>query len=204
MKTVTVKVSFGSYSDSKLDFQSKTILQMMKENLNFPDPVPAYADVEAARKAFSDALAPARSGDRAAIAVKNANKEVLCKMLQRMGYYVNMVAMDDQAVLLTSGFTLEKQGTPSPFAAPSDVTVMNGPSGQMIVGVGSAPGAKSFVYQYTTDPVTEKSVWVSEGSTLKKHMFKNLTPGVKLWFRVVAVGAYAQQLASLPVEAIVI
>ena len=123
-----------------------------------------------------------------------------------MATYVNLTAMGDPAVLLTSGFILESEGgTPVEPETPQDVIVMNGSnSGDIVVGVGIAIGAKSFVYQYTTDPVTEQSVWTSEGSTLKKHTFRGLTPGTRLWFRVIAVGRQAQQRVSKAVEAIVI
>jgi hypothetical protein len=178
----------------------------MKNNVNFPSPVPTYAEVEAAWAAFSESLPLARSGSRSSIATKNANKAVFAQKLQRMATYVNLTAMGDAAVLLTSGFVLEKEnGAHVEPETPQDILVMNGlNSGDMMIGVGIAVGAKSFIFQYTTDPVTEKSVWVSEGSTLKRHTFRNLVPGSRLWFRVIAVGIGAQQRISKAIEAIVV
>jgi hypothetical protein len=50
-------------------------------------------------------------------------------------------------------------------------------------------GDRSFVYEYTADPLTDASVWASQMNTLKTHLITGLKPLSKVWVRVTAIGA---------------
>jgi hypothetical protein len=206
MAIPTVNISFNGYSDQRLNLETLNILDKMDKNPNFPDATPYYNDVKDAQTTYSASLPPAIDGSRADIAIKNANKAVLADKLQRLAMYVNVAANGNMAALLTTGIQVRKEKSAQPdLGKPEGVKAVNGKnSGEMNVTVADAVGASSFMYQYTLDPITDDSVWISEGDTAKKHTFYGLTPGTKVWFRVVAIGRYSQQMISEVVAAIVI
>ena len=49
-------------------------------------------------------------------------------------------------------------------------------------------GAKTYMYQYTRDPLTEDSQWETVYSTQCKKVITNLPLGVKYLFRMAAIG----------------
>ena len=146
----------------------------------------------------------AQSGDRALIAAKNQKKEALTTTLFKLANYVNLTAVGNLAALLSTGMELAKDRTPSVLTKPA-ISVANGQNpGEMIVYVDSVDGSTSFMYQYTVDPVTDSSVWSSQGNNTRSYTFTGLESGKKFWFRVAAVGTNSQQLLSEVVSAMVL
>lgn len=46
------------------------------------------------------------------------------------------------------------------------------------------PGAKSYLYQYITEPVTAESVWENSNGTVSKTVFKNLQSSDRYYVRI--------------------
>jgi hypothetical protein len=80
-----------------------------------------------------------------------------------------------------------------------DLTVTIQQAGQAVTSVKRVAGAKAYVHQYTTDPLTSESVWVNKVTTGSSHTFTGLTSKEKYWFQVIAVGINDQQMATMPV-----
>lgn len=193
----TVKTSYYSLSDKNLVTMGGTVVANMEKNEDFPDPKPTWTILSEQYKVYMDAVMKAKSGDRATIAVKNASKDLFCQSLQRTAFYVNMVAMDVPEKLLLSGLELVKPSTPSVLSQPTDVSVANLTNpGSVMVKVGNKGNASSLIVQYTSDPVTDKSVWQSKGTTRKSCTIAGLPIGSRIWFRVVGVGKNEQQMVS--------
>lgn len=188
MKKTTLNLSFGKFSDGLLEMKGLTIYAAMDGNVYYAKPNPPLADVDAAIKAFSAALIAAASGDRYQIAEKNKARKALEAILRRLGNYVMMTAGDDREMLITSGFDLRKDPESSTLGTPQIVSVTSGKNpGEIVVKV-SGTDASSFIYEYTTDPVTENSVYAQVVSTKKTQLIKGLKPVTKIWLRVTAIG----------------
>ena len=180
------------------------VVTNMEKNEDFPEPKPAWAVLNEQYKTYVDAVIKAKSGDRAQIAVRNAAQEIFCQSLQRTAFYVNMVAMDVPEKLLLTGLELVKPSTPTVLSQPTDVSVVNLTNpGSVLVKVGNKGNASSLIVQYTSDPVTDKSVWQSKGTTRKSCTITGLPVGTRIWFRVVGVGKNEQQMVSDVISAII-
>ncbi len=149
-------------------------------------------------KAFNTSLDGARTGSRSLIAAKNALKGDLATTMNNLAVEVNSVAKGDLELLLQTNMPLNKpNGAPLPQQKPAGVSVTNGlNSGEAVVKVMEAVGARSLIYQYTFDPITSSSVWTSRGSTRKNFTFTGLPSGTKVWFRVVSVGRNDGEIMS--------
>lgn len=179
-----------NYTDSKMDSDASDCINKIKST-------PAYASLNLSvtaaydlHKAFNTSLEGARTGSRSLIASKNALKDDLAYTMNNLAVEVNGVAKGDLALLLQTNLPLNKpNASPLPQQKPAGVSVANGlNSGEAVVKVMEAVGARSLIYQYTFDPITNNSVWTSKGSTRKTYTFTGLPAGVKVWFRVVSVG----------------
>ncbi len=140
--------------------------------------------------------------------MKNEARAVANVSMEKLAIVVNALAIDDPPILYATNMPLVKERgtTPTPeLQKPQGVVATNCQnSGDVKVTVKEAIGAEFFVYQYTLDPVSEKSIWESEGSRRKSFVFEGLTQGTKVWFRVIAVGSYHQQMISDAVSCIIL
>lgn len=78
-----------------------------------------------------------------------------------------------------------------------------GPPGEVTISVKQVRSAKAYLHQYTTEPPTSDTVWITEGSVNPECTFRGLKSYTKYWFRIVALGKNEQKVYS-PVDARVI
>ncbi len=98
---------FKSHKDDELLVRATTVVQAMSNNPFFPTPEPALATVAPLLDDFQEKLGICRrKGNPQETASKNASREVLCKALKQLAFYVSQVANGDLPVLLSSGFVL--------------------------------------------------------------------------------------------------
>ncbi|HEY8688768.1 MAG TPA: fibronectin type III domain-containing protein [Chitinophagaceae bacterium] len=76
-------------------------------------------------------------------------------------------------------------------------------SGELIYSFDRVPGAKSYIYQCTPEPLSDNSNWQSQTGTVKKVSFTDLDVSKRYWCRVVAIGINGQGVYSDPVSRIV-
>jgi hypothetical protein len=181
-------------SDPGLLLKANTILTSMTGNTNFDTPIPSLASVSGTIEDYSTALVAAQMRDKTKVAAKNEKRLELVETLRALGNYVTQVAEGDEATLVSSGFTLAKSGQPSPpIGNPQDLRVENGLNpGEIETSVKAVKGARSYIHQYTADPITDNSQWTSEATTRRKNVFAGLEPAKTYWFRVAAIGANEQ------------
>ena len=107
-------------------------------------------------------------------------------------------------MLLNSGFEIIGIKSESQDLLPiTGLTVMSEVPGQATTRVKRVAGAKSYVHQYTADPLSPDSVWVSETSINREHTFSNLRSVARYWFRIIAIGKGNQTVYSPPVARVV-
>jgi hypothetical protein len=201
MAIATVKTGcYNRYNDQVMNSEVKRTLDIMKESKLFPE---LAGKVDNARKFYDDYssfYAQAQSGSKEVIVQKNAAKQLLAETMERLSMEVNATAMGDLVKLLATGMPVVKpkgSNMSVELGKVTDVVVTNSKTqGSVEVVVGSAPGAASYLYEYTLDPITEDSVWVSKASKRKSYVFNGLTSGAKVWFRVAAIGSFEQEMYS--------
>lgn len=199
-----IKNSYKKGGDAKLNVLANRILESLKDNPNFPNPTPALATLETALQEYGRALSVSGRFDRTRISAKNDKKAALIGVLSQLAGYVEATCQGDKTKLLSSGFDITGEKIASNTLPPiSTFTVASEAPGQAITRVNKVAGARSYVHQYTPDPITSNSVWVSETTTDRQHTFNNLPSVTKCWFRVIAVGRGRQSVYSPPVSRVI-
>ncbi len=198
MPATTIKTGFTKLGGIDLVTKTQFIISSLKNNDDFPDPRRILITVEKSLQEFNDALIAAGNGDRIMIEFKKAKRQQLEKILKTLAAYVILSADGDRTKLTGSGFDLAREaGAKAEISRPEKFKISNGlNSGELVVSIAAVAGAKSYIFQYTNDPLTPDNTWITEVSTRRKHVFTNLQPGKKCWFRIAAVGSPRQVVYS--------
>lgn len=114
---------------------------------------------------------------------------VLIKKMKQLGEYVINESGGKITPLISSGFPIVMPGSEVILSEPVGFKISPGPkNGEMILQVRRVMGAKSYLYEYTPDPLTPESHWRSAHSTRCKMVLRDLPLGIKFWFRMAAIG----------------
>lgn len=182
--------SFSRYNDSAFLAKAEIVVVSMVNNIHFPAPTPSMAILQEAVKTFGDAITAAADGDDLQMARKKAQRKVVESMLRKLAGHLSKMANGNMAMLATCGLDLKKPKViPPPVEPPQSIEAINGrKSGEIRVSVSAVKGVRSYVHEYTTDPVSDTSVWIQVTVRRCKHLFTGLQPGKKYWFRTAVVG----------------
>lgn len=193
-------------SDADLQVSASGVLTAMtSNNAIFPNPTPDLATLNAAIEGFAAALVLSRDGSRQDVENKRQKRDALIDILLRLADYVLFTSAGDKAKALSSGFKINRLHTPRPdLQKPGNLRVTEGLNpGELQISFDRVEGARSYQYQYTTDPVTEASTWQSATGTVRKFLVTGLQSGKRYWCRIVAVGIRGQIACSDAVSKIV-
>jgi hypothetical protein len=196
---------FDKISDGDLLARANNIMGGMQGNAYFPTPTPTLATLQTAIDAFSDALTVALSGSNYDKAIKNQKKAEMIDLLHSLANYVLFIANGDPIIAQSSNFTIAKPPAPAPDVTQATNQLLEDVenSGDLVYSFDRVPGARSYIYQCTSDPVSDTAVWSSQTGTVRKVTFSNLEAGKRHWCRVVAIGINGQEVYSTPVSRIV-
>jgi hypothetical protein len=148
MSNYRVNLGFAEYPDASLDEFTSNIITSLTGNAGFPTPPVALADLGALQTAFENALAAAAQGGTQLTAVKNAAREALATALRKTAAYVQTIAGQDVALLLSSGFLANSTSkTQTPLATPNIVEIDNGMSTQLVVRLQGVSNARAYEVQ---------------------------------------------------------
>jgi hypothetical protein len=194
---------FKTSRDGELAKTANEVLSGVKGNAFFPDTT-LVQNLEKSLAEFQAASNAAADGGRTLIAIKKDKRRVLIEALTRLAYYVSQISNGDKAMLLSSGFDIAKEkGTQRQLAAIESLVVTSINPGEANVLVKRVHGARAFIHQYTTEPPSSNTVWVSETTAHRKHTFTGLKPMTVHWFRVIAIGLNGQTAVSDPVSRLI-
>jgi hypothetical protein len=187
---------FKQSRDSELAKSANLVLSSVKGNTYFPDTT-LVQELEKCTGEFQVSMNDAADGSRTMIAIRKVKRKALINVMVRVGFYVSQVSNGDRAMLLSSGFDLAKESSDQKqLAAIESLEVSNPKSGEASILVKPGKGARAFIHQYSADPPSATTVWVSETTAHRKHTFKGLKPLVTYWFRVIAIGLNDQSVIS--------
>jgi hypothetical protein len=148
MTNYRVNLGFAEYSDSDLDEFTSGIIASLTGNASFPTPPVALADLGALQTAFDNALAAAAQGGTQLTAAKNAARAPLVTALRKVAAYVQSIAGQDVAMLLSSGFQANSTTrTQTPLATPNIIQIDNGMSTQLVVRLQGVDNARAYEVQ---------------------------------------------------------
>jgi hypothetical protein len=125
---------------------------------------------------FANALAAAAQGGTHLTAVKNAARATLVGALRKLAAYVQSIAGQDLAMLLSSGFLANSTSkTQTPLDTPNIVEIDNGMSTQLIVRLQGVDNARAYEVQVKNGT----GGWVPAGvfTQARGIVVGNLTPG---------------------------
>ena len=189
---IKTSVSFlNTISDSMLVTKTETILVAMTGNLSYPTPSPTLAAVTAAKAEFVTAMADAADGGTTLTAIKDEKRAALVALLRQLASDVQVACKGNLAVLLSSGFPIQKpQRVPiGVLPAPSNVTLALGSrTGELDAAASPLVGAGTYNWRLSTATAPNVDVQTDQ-TTAASSSFSGLTPGVVYNVEVNAVGA---------------
>jgi hypothetical protein len=192
-----ITTSFNRGRDGDLVNTSFQVIESVTDNIYFPNPNPALADLKKAAQEYQAALYDAAGRDQRLVSIKNDKRAVLRTLLSQLAEYVSSVAKGDRTVLLSSGFTLARAKGEVATLKPIDKLIVSTETPeQAVIRVKKVNGARAYIHQYTIGTVTNESQWVSRTITEPWCTFTGLQPGVKYAFRVIAIGPGEQSVYS--------
>lgn len=159
----------------------------MTNNPSYRTPIVPLPDLAAAGTTFRNAVVTAAQGGPQFTAAKDAARAALIPLLRQQASYVQTVANDDLAVILTSGFTVKSTKRASaPLPRPSIENIDNLASTQLMVRLTPIENARA--YEVRINPGT--NTWQPAGvfTKARRVVLQNLTPGTTYDIQARAVG----------------
>ena len=195
---------FKKNRDSELAKAAYRILSSLKGNASFTDNVLIQL-LEKCLNEFQVAMNNAADGSRTMIAIRKEKRKALIEVMVQTGYYVMQVSNGDRAKLLSSGFDVSKESFERrSLATIQSMAVKIGNPGEANILVNAVKGARAYVHQYSTEPPSDATAWVSETTAHRKHTFTGLKPLATYWFRVIAIGLNGQLAISDAVSRVIL
>lgn len=193
-----ILTGFTRYSDPDVLVKAREIVSHMTNNVNFVTPVPTLADLTLLITNYETSLSAAASGSKLDTSVKNQKRDLMEESLTNLAYYVQANGKNDEAILLSSGFELQKSKTPvGILPKPENLKVLPGNSGGSVkVSVNKITGADSYLFEYTDAPVTASSIWLVLPSSKSNNTVSGLISGKQYAFKVTGVGSNPEQVFS--------
>lgn len=190
MKKVKVLINFVRMSASAIVEYARNTVTHMTGNASFPTPDVALTQITTTANTLETKFNAAQGGGKQQTAEMHQARKALEDLLRRQVLYIERVTLGNEAMILSSGFSASRQ--PVPALHPNFVVANNEMSGEVILKHKAVKGARSWVWQYCPDPLTEGQ-WIHAGvSTQASFILKNLTEGKKYWFRAAYVAPAGQ------------
>lgn len=181
MSTPILVNNFDLLCDKSLEAMAATIVDALRDNSYFPKPTPSLQDISCLLAAFSE---------EKEVLSKNKKRNELIRQLQALAGYVSYIADGDATKLMSSGFQIAfEPKKPVQLCKPENLQVGMGRNpGELQLSSSRVVGAIFYNFQYTIDPITSNSLWISHIESANKFTLKNLQKGKKYWCRVGAIG----------------
>lgn len=159
----------------------------MTGNASFPTPPVTLADLTAQRTAYGTAMVNAAQGGKQLTAVKKAERVALLTMLRKEAAYVQSIASQDVAMLLTSGFQANSTNrTRTSLAIPSVVDILNEATTTLTVRLQPVDNARAYQVRFNVNG----GPWLAlvDSTQARRIVLDSLTPGTTYTVQSRAVG----------------
>ena len=186
-KTIVPVVGLGAAKDSVLLQPLYAVYYGLTRNAKvFRTPWISLQDYKQVITGFKAAFAAAKTGDRRAIAKKNALRHSALRMYAGLGAYAAATSNGDLSTFLLSGFQARRTPAKShQAAAPKlDVRPLEILSGVARVKFWSVPNGRQYELRYGLPAAGPKS-WISQTTQSTQPIFiSDLTPEAEYTFQV--------------------
>lgn len=196
-----VSYAFTGFSVNNLIPFVQVLIICLTINAAFPKPPVTLAELTALLKALQDATNNmAQNNNPQMTALRDQAWENLLDAVRKIASYVQSIALNNLAMLLSSG--LKNVPTPSastPLDAPSIMDSLNLATTQVLIRLTPIDNANSYEIRLTSDG---GKTWISGGisSQSRRIVVANLTPGTTYTIQARALGGSTGQSAwSAPV-----
>jgi hypothetical protein len=168
--------------NADLVLYATNVVQKLTGNVDFPNPIPTVAVIEAAATDFHNAETAALSRAKGAATVRNAKRAVLVGLLQQVGGYVQSIAdatpENGAAIIESAGFSVRKA---NPRGKRAFAVKQGAVSGAAVVTAATAGVRSSYEWQYSVDG---GKTWVDAPATTQgKTTITGLAAGTSVEFR---------------------
>ncbi|MGH7953846.1 MAG: hypothetical protein ACREFE_18265 [Limisphaerales bacterium] len=173
-----VNLGFAGYSDSDLDEFTSSVISCLTGNTAFPTPPVALADLGALQTAFENAMASAAQGGTALTAAKKVARNALMTALRKTATYVQQIAGQDSATMLTSGFGVNSTNRARlPLNVPAIVSIANEATAQLTVRLQPVDNAATYQVRASVNGGT---AWLPtvDSTQARRIILYDLTPGM--------------------------
>jgi len=187
-----IKLNLRSLSPTETVAKARQIITALTGNPDYATPHPALTLITTAADDVETAITDVQAAKQT-VATKQSiqhNKlDALEGLLRQLAGYIESVAGDDEAKILSAGVSVRTTTTSTPtVTTPTALSASEGShEGEVNLSWDKVKGAKSYVIERTTDPQVATS-WVHAAVSLKASAtISGLTSGTRYWFRVAAV-----------------
>lgn len=202
MKNIII-TAYKRESDNDLVGSIHRITGKMENNPVFPNPPAVLGEIKADVPAFITAITKASGGDEESMSGKKDLRTSILIKLGILADYVTLTCGGDRTKLLSSGFELNRARSEKSLSTIKELKVTAERPGEASTRIKKVVGAKAYIHQYTPDPFTEDSVWVSKFVTDSRYTFTGLKSKEKYLFQVIAIGVNGQETVSPAVSRVI-
>jgi hypothetical protein len=198
MKYTRLNYNYGRYNDANLDLKAQSIISSLTNNANFPETTPTLSNFTTVANTYATCLTAAASRDRVAVSLKNDARDAILGYLRLLAINVESLAEGNRSKLISSGFDLatESEGSAMLGLVTGFVLSDGMNPGEIKFSIKAVANAKSYIFEYTEEPLTADSKWISKGSSKREFTFTNLPQGKRIYGRVTAIGTRGQETTS--------
>lgn len=188
MKNLKVALGFTRLSDGDLSAFTNTVITNMTSNAAFAKSPVALSDLAKLLDAFDKSVAAAMDGGTAMTAAKNAARDELLVGLRKIAAFVQIVADQDEALLLSSGFSAASSGRTSQtkLNVPLVLAVENEGTTKLTVRLQSIANARSYEVRAVNGATVPAATAIA--TQARRIVLENLTPGTTYNISARAIG----------------
>lgn len=182
-----VSLKFVELSDPAFDDFAANVVASLTGNTAFPDLPVAVVALGNLRLAYHNALVSASDGGTQLVAVKNEARLALETALRQDAAYVQSIAGQNLAQLLTSGYKATSSNrTPAPLDAPVILNVDNQSSTKLFVELAKVANAAAYQVKVTTQQGV--ALPTIESTRARKIEAPGTVPGTTYTLQARAIG----------------
>jgi len=165
----------------------RNVIAKLTGNISFSTPDVPLLVATSMVDNLQTAFVAAQDGGQTPISQMHDKEEAADSCFRKLALYVERTSDGNESMILSSGFNVSAQPTPR---SKSEFSAQRGSNAGIVkLQRKVLTGAKSYIWQYTKDPLPEgEDGWTTAGiSTRAIYDVEGLTVACKYWFRVAAI-----------------
>lgn len=202
MKNIII-TAYKRESDNDLVGSIHRITGKMENSPLYSNAPAVLDEIKTELPLFISSITRASGGDEEALSAK---KDLRASILAKLGIladYVTVTCGGDRTKLLSSGFELNRARGEKSLSTIKELKVTAERVGTASTRINKVVGAKAYIHQYTLEPLTDETVWVSKFVTESRYTFTGLKSKEKYLFQVIAIGLSGQETVSPTVSRVI-